>query len=129
MNSPLWRRLELLLNSQRIKSKVVRDVPLSKTSPGKDSSHQETSGMLTKHPSENAVVARGIGAINHIYQLTSRIPHLMKQSHLESNEGEIYVYKPTRHKLTDVTAWSAYWLPIFQTLTTQCTNPCREIRH
>lgn len=27
------------------------------------------------------------------------------------------------------TAWSAYWLPVFQALTTQCTNPCREIRH
>lgn len=25
-------------------------------------------------------------------------------------------------------AWSAYWLPIFQTLTKQCTNPCREVR-
>ncbi|KAK5657707.1 hypothetical protein OQA88_2779 [Cercophora sp. LCS_1] len=75
---------------------------------------QGRKGRPTKQekPSENAVVARGIKAINHIYQLTSRIPHLMKQSHLESNE-----------------AWSAYWLPIFQTLTTQCTNPCREVRH
>ena len=25
-------------------------------------------------------------------------------------------------------AWAAYWLPIFQALTTQCTNPCREVR-
>lgn len=25
-------------------------------------------------------------------------------------------------------AWSAYWLPIFEALTTQCTNPRREIR-
>ncbi|KAK3318569.1 hypothetical protein B0H66DRAFT_557713 [Apodospora peruviana] len=63
-------------------------------------------------PSENAVVARGIKAINLISLLTGRIPHLMKQSHLETNE-----------------AWSAYWLPIFQALTTQCTNPCREVRH
>ncbi|KAK3390865.1 hypothetical protein B0H63DRAFT_500126 [Podospora didyma] len=62
--------------------------------------------------SENAVVARGSKAIDNIYRLTARIPHLMKQSHLESNE-----------------AWSAYWLPIFQALTTQCTNPCREVRH
>ena len=38
--------------------------------------------------SENAVVARGGKAINNIYRLTARIPHLMKQSHLESNEGE-----------------------------------------
>ena len=26
-------------------------------------------------------------------------------------------------------AWAAYWSPIFQSLTTQCINPCREIRH
>jgi brefeldin A-resistance guanine nucleotide exchange factor 1 len=25
-------------------------------------------------------------------------------------------------------AWSAYWLPIFQALTAQCANPCREVR-
>ncbi|KXX77119.1 ARF guanine-nucleotide exchange factor 2 [Madurella mycetomatis] len=63
-------------------------------------------------PSENAVVERGVKAINNIYRITARIPHLMKQSHLESKE-----------------AWSAYWLPIFTALTTQCTNPCREVRH
>ncbi|CAK7220923.1 GDP/GTP exchange factor for ARF [Sporothrix bragantina] len=62
--------------------------------------------------SDNAAVQRGIKAINIIYNMTSRIPYLMKQSHLESNE-----------------AWSAYWLPIFQALTNQCTNPCREVRH
>ncbi|KAI1857702.1 hypothetical protein JX265_011117 [Neoarthrinium moseri] len=63
-------------------------------------------------PSENAVVSRGVKAINLIHNMTARIPHLMKQSHLESSE-----------------AWSAYWLPVFQALSTQCTNPCREIRH
>lgn len=47
-----------------------------------------------------------------IYSLTARIPDLMKQSHLESKQ-----------------AWAAYWSPIFRALTTQCTNPCREIRH
>lgn len=62
-------------------------------------------------PSENAVVLRGVKAVNLISSMTARIPHLMKQSHLENNE-----------------AWSAYWLPIFQALTTQCTNPCREVR-
>lgn len=53
----------------------------------------------------------------------------MKQSHLESNEGRMCLHKPIEGRLTNLTAWSAYWLPIFQTLTTQCTNPCREIRH
>ncbi|RYP58146.1 hypothetical protein DL769_009081 [Monosporascus sp. CRB-8-3] len=62
--------------------------------------------------SDNAVVSRGVKAVNLISSMTGRIPHLMNQSHLESKE-----------------AWSAYWLPIFQALTTQCTNPCREVRH
>ncbi|KAI1103900.1 hypothetical protein F4804DRAFT_308829 [Jackrogersella minutella] len=61
--------------------------------------------------SDNAVVSRGVKAINLISSMTARIPHLMKQSHLENSE-----------------AWSAYWLPIFQAMTTQCTNPCREVR-
>lgn len=61
--------------------------------------------------SDNAVVSRGVKAVNLISSMTARIPHLMKQSHLENSE-----------------AWSAYWLPIFQALTTQCTNPCREVR-
>ncbi|KAI1383607.1 uncharacterized protein F4822DRAFT_421137 [Hypoxylon trugodes] len=61
--------------------------------------------------SDNAVVSRGVKAVNLISSMTARIPYLMKQSHLENSE-----------------AWSAYWLPIFQALTTQCTNPCREVR-
>jgi len=65
-----------------------------------------------ENKSENAAVQRGVKAVNIIYGMTSRIPHLMNQSHLEDNE-----------------AWSAYWLPIFEALTTQCTNPCREVRH
>ncbi len=51
-------------------------------------------------------------SVEMIYQLTSRIPMLMQQSHLESGK-----------------AWEAYWSPIFGALTTQCTNPCREVRH
>lgn len=37
--------------------------------------------------SENPAVQRGIKAVNIIYSMTSRIPQLMKQSHLENNEG------------------------------------------
>ncbi|KFX95600.1 hypothetical protein V495_03705 [Pseudogymnoascus sp. VKM F-4514 (FW-929)] len=58
------------------------------------------------------VVERGVKAVGMIYQLTPRIPTLMKQSHLESDK-----------------AWEAYWSPIFKALATQCINPCREIRH
>ncbi|KAF6820388.1 Sec7 domain-containing protein [Colletotrichum musicola] len=64
-----------------------------------------------EHTSLEEATSRGTKAINIIYNMTARIPILMKQSHLESNE-----------------AWSAYWLPIFQALTAQCTNPSRDVR-
>ncbi|CAD6448609.1 ec6aac0d-13fd-4ed0-978d-3fea83eb51c3 [Sclerotinia trifoliorum] len=72
-------------------------------------------GQQVKQPKPqvvDAVVARGVKAVTLIFSLTSRIPVLMEQSHLESKK-----------------AWAAYWSPIFIALTTQCTNPCREIRH
>ncbi len=50
--------------------------------------------LLTKS-SENAVVERGVKAVNSIYGMTSRIPNLMKQSHLESKEGE---HPPLSHQ-------------------------------
>jgi brefeldin A-resistance guanine nucleotide exchange factor 1 len=53
-----------------------------------------------------------VKSINIILHLTSRIPDLIQQSHLERNE-----------------AWAAYWSPIFRALSAQCLNPCREIRH
>ncbi|KAK2792707.1 GDP/GTP exchange factor for ARF [Onygenales sp. PD_12] len=61
---------------------------------------------------DNPFVIRGTKAIALIYHLTGRVPALIQQSHLERNE-----------------AWAAYWSPIFNALTTQCLNPCREIRH
>ena len=61
---------------------------------------------------DSPVINRGIKALNIVYHLTSRIPHLIHQSHLERNE-----------------AWAAYWSPIFRALSAQCVNPCREIRH
>ena len=63
-------------------------------------------------PEESDTVNRAVKAINIIYQLTSRIPTLISQSHLERNE-----------------AWAAYWSPIFRALSAQCVNPCREVRH
>ncbi|KAL7927303.1 hypothetical protein ACQKWADRAFT_276320 [Trichoderma austrokoningii] len=64
-----------------------------------------------KREADPQVVARGCQAVNALHGMTSRIPQLMQQSHLESSE-----------------AWSAYWLPILQALTTQCTNSCRDVR-
>ncbi|KAH7349362.1 Sec7 domain-containing protein [Plectosphaerella cucumerina] len=60
---------------------------------------------------DSDTVARGVRAITTMYNMTARIPELMKQSHLESSE-----------------AWSAYWLPLLQGLANQCTNPCRDVR-
>lgn len=61
--------------------------------------------------------------------MTSRIPQLIEQSHLETNEGEQFRQNYMYRIVTDSKpAWSAYWLPIFEALTTQCTNPRREVR-
>lgn len=57
-------------------------------------------------------VARATKAIGIVAQLASRVPSLIKQSHLETHE-----------------AWKAYWSPIFRCLATQCVNPCREVRY
>lgn len=70
-------------------------------------------GKVTKpkRVESNEVVVRGTQAMTIIYQMSSRVPHFIEQSHLELNE-----------------AWTAYWSPILRVLTTQCLNPCREIR-
>jgi len=47
-----------------------------------------------------------------IYNLSTRVPTLIAQSHLEKKE-----------------AWTTYWSPIFQSLGAQCANPCREVRN
>ena len=61
--------------------------------------------------SDDAAIERGCKAVDTLYKMTGRIPQLIQQSQLETSE-----------------AWSAYWLPIFQSLTNQCANPCREVR-
>lgn len=64
-----------------------------------------------KKPEKSDAVVRGTRAIAIVSQLASRVPGLIKQSQLETNE-----------------AWRTYWSPIFRCLATQCVNPCREIR-
>lgn len=84
---------------------------------------------------ENDTVSRGIQAISIIFQMTSRTPSLIQQSHLERSEGastaplSITTNSVCCLNANSVIAWAAYWSPIFQSLTMQCTNPCREIRH
>lgn len=73
---------------------------------------QQQQAPKKEKPQVDAAVARGVKAVTMIHSLTTRIPVLMKQSHLDIKD-----------------AWAAYWSPIFEALTTQCTNPCREIRH
>ncbi|KAK6438732.1 GDP/GTP exchange factor for ARF [Oleoguttula sp. CCFEE 5521] len=62
-------------------------------------------------PAKNEAVLRGIRAIGIVTQLASRVPELIKQSHLETQE-----------------AWNVYWSPILRCQAMQCVNPCREIR-
>ncbi|CAG8270358.1 unnamed protein product [Penicillium olsonii] len=78
----------------------------------RDAQARRNKSIKQSKPSENQVVTRGVKAIGLIYHLTGRVPALIKQSHLEEHE-----------------AWAAYWSPIFQSLTSQCINPCRDIRH
>lgn len=59
----------------------------------------------------NETVKRGVRAVAIVHEMTNRVPALIEQSHLETNE-----------------AWQAYWSPIFRCFNMQCTNPCREIR-
>lgn len=47
-----------------------------------------------KSGTDKPAVARGVKAVNIIYSMTSRIPQLMKQSHLESNEGKAHIVSP-----------------------------------
>jgi brefeldin A-resistance guanine nucleotide exchange factor 1 len=68
-------------------------------------------GPKPKKPESNEVVVRGSKAMTIVYEMSSRVPTFIEQSHLDTNE-----------------AWTAYWSPILRTLTTQCFNPCREIR-
>ncbi|KAH8705103.1 putative guanine nucleotide exchange factor [Talaromyces proteolyticus] len=78
----------------------------------RDASARRSRGNKSEKPIENDTVKRGVQAIGLIYQMSNRTSTLIQQSHLERDE-----------------AWAAYWSPIFQSLTRQCTNPCREIRH
>ncbi|CAG8084097.1 unnamed protein product [Penicillium salamii] len=78
----------------------------------RDAQARRNKSIKQSKSSENQVVTRGVKAIGVIYHLTGRVPALIKQSHLEEHE-----------------AWAAYWSPIFQSLTSQCINPCRDIRH
>ena len=64
-----------------------------------------------KQQKKSDAVVRGTRAIAIVSQLAGRVPVLIKQSQLETNE-----------------AWRAYWSPVFRCLATQCINPCREIR-
>ena len=78
----------------------------------RDRNARKTNSGKQVNPRENEVVSRAIKAVIMVYQLTNRVPSLIEQSHLERNE-----------------AWTTYWSPIFRALSTQCINPCREIRH
>ncbi|KAI8942638.1 hypothetical protein NX059_000692 [Plenodomus lindquistii] len=76
-----------------------------------DQAAKRGKGAKAKKPESNEIVVRGSKAMTIVFQLSSRVPHFIEQSHLETTE-----------------AWTAYWSPILKTLAHQCLNPCREIR-
>lgn len=76
-----------------------------------DQAAKRGKGPKPKKPESNEIVVRGSKAMTIVFQLSSRVPHFIEQSHLETTE-----------------AWTAYWSPILKTLAHQCLNPCREIR-
>ncbi|KAF1943055.1 Sec7-domain-containing protein [Clathrospora elynae] len=76
-----------------------------------DQAARRGKGQKPKKPESNDIVVRGSTAMLVVFQLSSRVPNFIKQSHLETTE-----------------AWTAYWSPILKTLAHQCLNPCREIR-
>ena len=85
--------------------------------------------LVLTFSSESEAVSRGIKAIKVIFQMTNRVPDLIKQSHLERKEGTWLQNFPEKCLVADLIAWSTYWSPIFRALQTQCLNPCRDIRH
>jgi golgi-specific brefeldin A-resistance guanine nucleotide exchange factor 1 len=104
---------------------------------GRNAAAELRQGQKQKKPrtskggvSQSDEITRGVNAIHMISNVTARIPSLMNQSHLESSEGRCCVRYcvGVQCRLTAFKAWSAYWLPIFQALTTQCTNHSRDVR-
>ncbi|KZF23276.1 Sec7-domain-containing protein [Xylona heveae TC161] len=63
-------------------------------------------------PKPIPAVSRGVKAISLVHAVSDRAPSLITQSHLDRSN-----------------AWKAYWSPIFRSVTIQCVNPCREVRH
>ena len=62
-------------------------------------------------PARSDVVVRGMQSMNLIQPLINKVPVLVEQSHLEKSQ-----------------AWQTYWQPILRVVSTQCSNPCRDIR-
>jgi brefeldin A-resistance guanine nucleotide exchange factor 1 len=78
----------------------------------RDAALRRGKGTKAPKPKHRDEVTRGTKSVSTVFQLTSRVPSFITQSHLETAE-----------------AWKTYWSPIFRVLTRQCLNPCREIRH
>lgn len=73
------------------------------------------------------MVRRGDRAVQAMYHLSGRVPHLVRQSQLEPGEG-LCNASNIAGEADFVPAWTTYWPPLFRNLTTQGLNPCRQIR-
>jgi brefeldin A-resistance guanine nucleotide exchange factor 1 len=86
-----------------------RDIAIRRA---KQQQQQHQGSVKPPKPKHRQDVMRGTKSVAIVYSLTSRVPSFITASHLETTE-----------------AWNTYWSPIFNVLSTQCLNPCREIRH
>ena len=93
-----------------------------------DQAVRRNKGQKPKKPENSEIVVRGSTAMSVVFQLSSRVPNFIEQSHLEATEGKLTYPSPHLSILTNPLAWIAYWSPILKTLARQCLNPCRSIR-
>lgn len=49
---------------------------------------RRSKGPKTKKPESNEIVVRGSTAMSIVFQLSSRVPNFIEQSHLETTEGK-----------------------------------------
>lgn len=59
-------------------------------------------GQKEKKPEGNEIVVRGSKAMSIVFQLSSRVPNFIEQSHLETTEGES-AHAYSCYRVTDMT--------------------------
>jgi brefeldin A-resistance guanine nucleotide exchange factor 1 len=93
-----------------------------------DQAARRNKGQKPKKLENSEIVVRGSTAMSIVFQLSSRVPNFIEQSHLETTEGRRNAHLAQLRNANILPAWTAYWSPILKTLAHQCLNPCRSLR-